>query len=233
MGWLQTRGRSILAFLSDLGGALAFVAVAAGLIVAAITGAVLVAWTAFPQPYFTLLVVGMAFLAVGLVLHFLRAPLTAPEQPQRQPPGPRVADQEASARAAALVRKHEEKAKEEKSKEEEAQKEIANLRRANRRIREELLDNRYVVNRIPRNVEGLLALRFDSWTKEKAALLDQDDPKPHEMASAAYRELQGLLRGRVGENNMDGSPYIHGDPPRQHELDSVELAIDRAVETLV
>lgn len=222
MDWLRTRGRSILAFLSDLGGALVFVASAVGLTVAAITGAVLLALTAFPQPYFTLLVVGMALLAVGLVLHFLREPLSPPQTPV-QP----TADPNAYSRAAALQRRHDEKAREE-----EARKEVADLRRATRRIREELLDNKHVVGRIPLDLEELLALHFDSWTSEKTALLDQDDPKPHEMASAAYRELRGLLRGRVGENDLDGSPYAYGKQPSQRELDSVEQAIDRAVETL-
>lgn len=66
MGQLRTRARAILTFLADLGGALTFVALAAGLIAAAVSGAVLAAWTAFPQPYFTLLVAGVAFLAVGV-----------------------------------------------------------------------------------------------------------------------------------------------------------------------
>jgi hypothetical protein len=224
MGWLRTRGRSILAFLSDLGGALVFVAAAIGLIVAAITGAVLVALTAFPQPYFTLLVVGMAFLAMGLVLHFLREPLSPPPKTPVSP----MADPNAYSRATALQRQHDEKAREK-----EAREEVANLRRATRRIREELLDNKHVVGRIPLNLDELLALHFDSWRTEKTALLDQEDPKPHEMASAAYRELRGLLRGRVSDNDLDGSPYTYGEPPSQRELNSAEQAVDRAVETLV
>lgn len=222
MGWLRTRGRAILAFLADLGGALTFVALAAGLGAAAISGAVLAAWTTFPQPYFTLLVVGIAFLAIGMALHFLREPLSPP--PPKEHPAPQVRNPYSD--AAALQRRHDEKA------EAEAQREAAaNLRRATRRIREELLDNKHVTQRIPTNKDELLALSFDSWRSEKAALLDQDDPKPYELASAAYREVSSLLRGRVEDDGFSGGSYVSGAPSTR-ELDMTEAAIDAAVTAL-
>jgi hypothetical protein len=220
--WLRTRGRAILALLADLGGALAFVTLAVGLIAAAIAGAVLVALTAFPQPFLILLVSGIALLAMGLALHFLRGPLSPPQRsPQTavdSAPAPNAYSQ-----AAALQHQHDEAKR----------KEAANLRRATRRIREELLDNRHVVERVPGDVTELLAIRFTAWEGEETILLDQDDPKPHEMASAAYRQLRGLLRGRVGENELDGGLYAYGEPPSEEELFLVERAIHQAAETLV
>jgi len=224
--WLRTRGRAILALLADLGGALVFVTTAIGLIVAAIAGAVLVALTAFPQPFLTLLVSGIALLAMGLALHFLRGPLSPPQRSPQTPvasaPVPNAYSQ-----AAALQHQHDEKAREDAARED-----AANLRRATRRIREELLDNKHVVERVPGDVEELLALRFNAWEREETCLLDQDDPKPHEMASAAYREIRGLLRGRVAANDLDGTPYTYGDPPSQQEAIWVEQAIDQAVGAL-
>jgi hypothetical protein len=130
MDWARTRGRTILSFLSDLGGALAFVTLAAGLIVAAITGAALLAWTALPQPFFALLVIGIALLAAGLVLHFLRGPLTPPVRPQQVQAAAEAADNPYS-RAALLQRQQEEEKREEAEREE-----AAKIRRATRRIRE-------------------------------------------------------------------------------------------------
>jgi hypothetical protein len=223
MKWLQIKGRAALSFLADLGGALVFVSLAAGLVAAAISGAILTAWTAFPQPYFTLLVVGVAFLVIGLVVHFLRGPLSPP--PPKAPIAPAARNPYSD--AAALQRRHDEKAKEEAD-----QQAAAGLRRATRRIREELLDNKHAVERIPLDREALLALNFQSWRSEKTVLLDQDDSRPHETASAAYRELSGLLRGRIEDNVVDGSPMVVGNPPSGVDLDSAKRAIDEAVSAL-
>jgi hypothetical protein len=43
---------------------------------------------AFPQPFFTLLVLGVALLAAGLVLHFLRERLSPPPSVPSPPPSP-------------------------------------------------------------------------------------------------------------------------------------------------
>ena len=225
--WLRTRGRAILALLADLGGALVFVTTGIGLMAAAIAGAVLVALTAFPQPFLTLLVCSIALLSMGLALHFLRERLAPPKRSPQITAAPAPAPN-AYSQAAALQHEHDEKAREDAARED-----AAKLRRATRRIREELLDNKHVLDQISGDVTQLLALRFNSWEREETLLLDQDDPKPHEMASAAYRGLRGLLRGRVGENELDGSPYAYGEPPSEEELFQVERAIHQAAETLV
>ena len=227
MDWAKTRGRAVLSFLSDLGGALAFVTLAVGLIVAAVTGAALLAWTALPQPFFALLVMGIAMLAAGLVLHFLRGPLTPPVRPQRVQAAAEAADNPYS-RAALLQRQHDEEKGEEAEREE-----VTKIRRATRRIREELLDNDHAIQRLPHNLEELLAIRFEAWKSEQSTLMDQDDPTPHQLASAAYREIQGLLRGRVGENELDGSPYVYGDTPDLGERDHASKTIHEAVRALV
>jgi LPS O-antigen subunit length determinant protein (WzzB/FepE family) len=152
-GWLRTRGRALLSFLSDVGGALAFSVFAVGLIVAAITGTVLLLVDAFPQPFFTLLVLGMALLAAGLALHFLREPL-APSKATVPPPSAHPASDNPYSRAAALQRQHEDdKAKT------EARNRLLEERRAIRRVREELLDNKHVLSRIPGDLDELLSLK--------------------------------------------------------------------------
>jgi hypothetical protein len=225
-GWLLTRGRALLSLLSDAGGALAFVVFAIGLIAAALTGTVLLLLDAFPQPFFTLLVLGMALLAAGLALHFLRAPLTPPPAPASPPPSSAIDNP--YSRAAALERRHENERADA-----EARNRQLEERRAIRRVREELLDNKHVLTRIPGDMNELLSLRFHAWTGEQTTLLEQDDPIPHVKASAAYRELYGLSQSRVGSDEMMGEPYTYGDPPSEVELAAAATAIDEAVEALL
>lgn len=222
-GWLQTRGRALLGLLSDIGGALAFVAVAVGLIAAAATGTVLLLFDAFPQPFFTMLVLGAALLAAGLALHFLRERLSPPPpvlSPSTQAPAPN-----AYSRAAAMQRQHDQEKVEAKDRDR-----LLKERRAVRRVREELLDNKHVLSRIPDDLDELLSLKFHRWNSYESTLLEQDDPTPHINASAAYRELYGLCRSRVGE--AMGEPHTYGDPPSDIELAVAATAIDLAIETL-
>jgi hypothetical protein len=104
-------------------------------------------------------------------------------------------------------------------------------RRAARRIREELLDNKHTLSRLPGNLDELLSLKFHAWSSNQSTLLEQDDPAPHINASAAYRELYGLCQGRVGE--AMGEQHTYGDPPTDAERSAAATAIDLAVETLV
>jgi hypothetical protein len=105
-------------------------------------------------------------------------------------------------------------------------------RRAIRRIREELLDNMHVLSRIPGNLDELLSLKFHAWNSQEATLLELDDPTPHLDVSAAYRELYGLCRGRVGDDDVGGQ-YTYGDRPSRAEIAAVEMAIDKAAGTLL
>lgn len=94
-----------------------------------------------------------------------------------------------------------------------------------------MLDNRHVLARIPGNQNELLSLKFQAWNSQETALLELDDPTPHLDASAAYRELYGLCRGRVGDDELEGQ-YTFGDRPRRSEIAAVEMAIDKATATL-
>ena len=111
-----------------------------------------------------------------------------------------------------------------------ARERVLKERRAVRRVREELLDNRHVLSRIPGNLDELLSLKFHRWSSYELTLLEQDDPTPHINASAAYRELYGLCRGRIGE--AMGEQHTYGEPPSDTELAGAAAAIDLAVETL-
>lgn len=229
MEGLLSKGRAALSFLADLAGALAFVSVAAGLLIAACVGAALAAWTAFPQPYFSLLVVGVAFMATGLTLHFLRNRLTpSPAASTTAPAEPAVAKASSNplSQAAVLQRRHEIEAEAGRRRESEVA-----LRRAVRRIREELLDNDRAVSRSSLELDELLHVSFNYWQTEQATLLDADDPDPHERASEAYRQIRGVLTGRVRDDEMGGS-FTTGDPPRSGEINEVRRAIDKAVQAL-
>jgi len=223
--WLQTRGRGLLSFLSDLGGALALVVAAIALVVAALTGTVLLLLNAFPQPFFSMLVLAMALLAAGLALHFLRGRL-APPPPTPAPPPPAARSSNPYSQAAAMQTRHDQ----EKAAAEERDR-LLEERRAIRRIREELLDNMHVLDRISGNQGELLSLKFLAWNSQESTLLELDDPAPHLDASAAYRELYGLCRGRVGDDEMGGQ-YTYGDQPSGAEITAAKVAIDKASATL-
>jgi hypothetical protein len=225
MEWLKTRGREVVSLLADLGGALAFVVIATTFIVAAVTGAALGAWTAFPQPYFTILVVGMALLAGGLVLHLLRDRLRPPPRPQAVLA--HGAGTEPPSQAAALRRRHETEEAAKKARDRQLRE-----RRALGRIREELLDNKRVLPRLAADVNELLSLNFTEWHKEKTVLLELEDIGPYSNASAAYRELQALGQGRVSDDGFSGELSVYGEPPDEAEISAAERAIDEAVAIL-
>lgn len=186
--WLQTRGRKILSLLSDIGGALALVVLATGLIAAAIAGAVLAVTTAFPQPYLTLLVLGIALLAAGLALHFLRnafpsaksgaAPdLTAPLHEASRTSQPRPGASNPYSQAAAMQRRHDN----------------SEERKALRRVREELRDDRRHVQRAHEgDIRQIQQISFQAWFKDEETLLAMADATPHSAARHAYRELGGI-----------------------------------------
>jgi hypothetical protein len=224
--WLQTRGRGLLSLLSDVGGALAFVVAAIALVVAALTGTVLLLLDAFPQPFFTMLVLAMALLAAGLALHLLRGRLAPP--PSTSAPLPSAAQSSNPYSQAAALQRRRDQAKVAAEDRDRLLKE----RRAIRRVREELLDNMHVLARIPGDQSELLSLRFHAWSSQETTLLELDDPAPHLDASAAYRELYGLCRGRVGDDEMGGQ-YTYGDRPNRAEIAAVEVAIEKATATLL
>jgi hypothetical protein len=215
----------LLSLLSDFGGALAFVVAGVALVVAALTGTVLLLLDVFPRPFFTMLVLAMALVAAGLALHLLRGRLASP--PPTLAPAPSTPQSSNPySRAAAMQTHHDQ----EKAAAEERDR-LLEERRAIRRIREELLDNMHVLSRIPGNQDELLSLKFHAWNSQESTLLELDDPTPHLDASAAYRELYGLCRGRVGDDEMGGQ-YTYGDQPSGAEISAVQVAIDKATATL-
>lgn len=222
MEWLKTKGRAVLSLLSDLGGAITFVVIAAGLIAAAFTGAVFGAWTAFPQPYFTMLVVGVALLATGLTLHFFRDRL------RPRSTGPHDPDVSSShSQAAALQRRRDAEEAAKKARDRQLRE-----RRALGRVREELLDNKRTLARLATDVDELFALRYVEWGREKTVLLELEDSSPYSRASAAYRELRALGRGRISEDGFSSELHAFGDPPNGVEIAGAEHAIDAAVAVL-
>lgn len=224
--WLQTRGRKLLSLLSDLGGALGFVVLAVGLIAAAIAGAVLAAVTAFPQPFLSFLVLGIALLAAGLALHFLRDSLT-PTRRETAPafreadgasqPGSAARDNPYS-RAAAMQRQHDD----------------AKTRKAIRQIREELRDNRRRVQRANESdIAQIRQISLQAWYDGEETLLELADPVPHSSARHAYRELEGIqdvLYIRESSTTL----RLRNQPKELLETDVLTTfeAIDEAIEKL-
>lgn len=202
------RVRAAVSFLSDLGGALAFISLAVGLVAAAVGGATLAALNILDQPYFALLVTGIAFGATGLALHALRSRFGQPRPaPARASSSPRPSPDE---RAMALQRAYEGQFGDSSTQ---------RLRQTSRRVREELLDNRH-------ELEKLLTgdpfypkrLTFERWQEGEQVLLDYVDPEPHRAASSGYREIKAIW-GRF-------------DRPSGADIGSAMRAIDRAVEVL-
>jgi hypothetical protein len=230
--WLRTKGRALLGLLADLGGALAFLSIAATLLSVALIGTILAAIDIFPEPYFTLLVIAVGSLTAGLALVFI--PRLLPE------PVPATSATSASAtelKAEQAARDAEAAAqlKRETSERERAERErdkAMRLRRGTRRIREELLDNDRAVMRVPSRLDELLELNFGVWDADRSVLLDADDPEPHERASHAYRQIRGLLSGRIGEDDFGGGPHTYGQPPTDEEVVAVRRGISKAVEVL-
>jgi hypothetical protein len=228
--WLRTKGRALLGFLADLAGALAFLTVAATLLSVAIIGTVLAAVDIFPQPYFTFLVIGVGGLAAGLALVFLPRllPEPVPVTSAISAPASELKEEQAAQdveAAAQLKRETNERKRAEQGR-------AMRLRRATRRIREELLDNDRAVMRVSSRLDELLELNFGVWDAEKSVLLDADDPEPHERASDAYRQIRGLLNGRIGESDFGDGPHTYGQPPADEEVAGVRRAINKAVDVL-
>jgi hypothetical protein len=194
------------------------VALAIGLVAAAVAGAVLVAIDVFPQPFLTVLILGVAFGAAGIAVHFLRDPLTptpaaAPVStpPIQHRPSPAESERDLQMRQ-----------KEEGSR----------RRRAARRIREELLDAKHLLQRMPeggsRDIDDI---RFTVWDQEKDALLEHDVPGPYTAASDAYRELTALLRTQY--RKVDGLWERNAETELlETDVLSAIQAIDRALVAL-
>ncbi len=184
--WFHARGRKLLSLLSDLGGALSFVVLAVGFIAAAVAGTVLFAIEVFPQPFLSILVLGIALLAAGLALHFLRSYL-APS-PVEIAPSLSAPLQEAAAtswtgsdnaysRAAAMQRQHDD----------------VEALKALRRVREELRDNRRHVQRASEgNIGQIRQISLQAWGECEEILLGLPSSTPHSFARHAYRELEGI-----------------------------------------
>lgn len=230
--WLQTRGRAILSLLSDVGGALAFVVVAAGLLAAAVVGAALVTLDLFPQPFLTLFILGVALLAAGLVLRFLQGPLTpvaAPAPPPLPQTSPGVDNP--YSRAAALQRQHNEG----KAQEEERSRVLAE-RRALRWVREELLDNKHRINRAADgDLEELHHLTGQHWQECEATLLEIENPLPHAKARQAYRKIESIENTQYTRDPGNPRILVPRDFPADlpaSDVQSVIEAIDAAAKSL-
>jgi hypothetical protein len=219
--WLGTRGRALLSFLSDLGGALVFVTAALGLIAAAVVGAVLFALTAFPQPFFTFLVLGVGLLVAGLTVHFLRDRL-APEPQQ----APAVGVKRNPYSDAILAQRQHDEAKRAQAEREQALK----LRRAVRRITEELRDNLALLERD--DVFWEEGYRDSHWREEQTVLLDHHDAAPYQAAREAYRRIGGVFSGRSIVDDW-GNVHMRGDTPYPHEdVKRTRASITHAISTL-
>ena len=217
--WLQTRGRASLSLLSDIGGALALVVFAASLLLAAVAGAALLTLDVFPQPFFTLFVLGMASLGGGLTLHFLRPALTRTSTADAQAVRPLSGfDSE----AAALRRQHDEA-----KADEEARNRMLSERRALRRVREELLDNR---NRIQRahdgDTEEVHHLTSQHWRESETVLLELEDPVPHAKARQAYRAIEVIQNTQYIRDFDNPNVLVRRDFPGELPGDDVRRAID-------
>lgn len=226
--WLRTRGREIVSLLSDLGGALAFVVSAAGLISAAVVGTILVALDVVPQPFFELLVLGVALLAAGVTLHLLRGRLAPPPRPALDPAAARAENPHPQAGVPQRVHDDAEAERESEAK-------ISSRRRALRSIREELLDNRQRVQRAGENdTDRIHELTRDQWTANEDVLLEMPDPEPHAAAREAYREIAGIKGTRYSFNPHLGLWEEKDFPGQLLETDvSTTLeAIDIAAEKL-
>jgi hypothetical protein len=214
--WLETRGRRILSLLSDLGGALGFVVAAVALIAAAVSGAVLLAVTAFPQPFLSFLILGVALLAAGLALHFLRDRLVAPPAASGEI---RSLDfNNPLSQAAALQRQHDAK----------------KPRKALRRVLEELRDDRRYVQRASEgDISQIREIGLRAWYDEEETLLELADPAPHSSARHAYRELEGI-RDVLYYRESATTLTLRKQPKDLLETDvqTTFEAIDAAIETL-
>lgn len=212
--------RATISFLSDLGGALFFAALAVSFAAVAVGGAVLAALDVLDQPYFTLLMVGIALGAAALAVHLLRDRLMRPGTPAPVAVSPDRAlpDLTPNERAAALTRAYQDQF---------GDSAVQKLREASRRIRGELLDNRLHVERV------LGGDPFDSrkfmrskWISYEKALIAHSDPSPHSDSSQAYRELEALK-----ESSRDDF-HVGAGQPLETDLHSAIEAIDKAVKTL-
>ena len=182
--WLGTRGRAIISLLSDFGGALSFVVLAVALITAAVAGAILVAVDVFPPVFLAFLILGLALLAAGLALHFLREPMARSVRSSPATPTPPGTDEsfepdmdDAYARAVAAERRDNE----------------SKARRGLRQIREELRDNRaHVVRAGQGEIRRIQRISLQTWHEEENTLVELQDPAPHAAARHAYRELEGI-----------------------------------------
>lgn len=224
--WFQTRGRRLLSLLSDLGGALGFVVLAVGFIAAAVAGTVLVAVEAFPQPFLSLLVLGIALLAAGLALHFLRSSLTAPRG--ETAPALLVPRQEAEAtswtgsdnaysRASAMQRQHDD----------------AKARKALRRVREELRDDRHHVQRASEgNIGQIRQISLQAWGECEETLLGLPSSIPHSSARHAYRELEGIqdvlyIRESRTTFSLRKQPKVLLETDVHTTLEAIDAAIEK------
>lgn len=222
---LWQRFRGAISFVSDLGGALLFMIAAVGVLAAGIGGTAFVAWGIFPQPFLTFIILGIALGAAGLTLHLLRDQLAPPAKSQ----GAASWDLKwtSNEQAAAIQRAY--------------QKEFGDsatqkFREAVRRIREELLDNRLVLDRtLVGDPFDAGKLRYAKWQSHEAALIAHADPAPHTDASQAYREIAVLFESQHKRTPYD--PHVlqrdpAAEPPLETDLTSAVNAIDQAVETL-
>jgi hypothetical protein len=220
--------RATISFLADVSGALVAVAAAAGLIVAGIAGAGIAALNVLDQPYFTLLVAGLALGAAGLAVHLLGGRLTPSASTRSETTTPPMAvptartptDSTPNQQAAALTRAYQEQFGDVA-----AQK----LREASRRVRGELLDNRLHAERV------LGGEPFDSfkisrskWLSHEGTLIAHSDPAPYGDSSQAYRELDALKDSPRQRDDFD----VDAGQPLETDLQSAIEAIDNAVETL-
>lgn len=184
----------------------------------------------FPQPFLSLLVLGIALLAAGLTLHFLRSRLTPPPRSAAAPPLTlsqpsdeahlvgRVIDGNPYSQAAALHREHE----------------GIKTRKALRRIREELRDDRRRVQRASDgDLREIRQIRFQAWREEEETLLEMTDPEPHSASRQAYRELEGIedviyIRESISTLRLRNEPR----ELLETDIQTTFEAIDQAVRVL-
>ena len=206
--------RATISFLADLGGALLLVVAAVAFLAAALGGAGLAALDGLDQPYFTLLVVGIALGAAGLAMHLLRGRMSPPQ------PVAQVPDLTPDQRAAALQRAYHDQFGDSAT---------LKFREASRSIREELMDSRIALDRVlVGDSFDQSKLRRSKWLSYEKVLIAYTDPAPHAHTSHAYRELAELRNSQYKRSDFDPD----AGEPLETDLRSTIEAIDRAVETL-
>ena len=157
-----------------------------------------------------------------------RKPKAEQNAPQRQAVAVEVSPY---SHAALLQRQHDETAQEERERER-----IVNVRRAFREVREELRDNRLLVQRVGEGeTDAIHELTATKWDLYEGTLLDIEDSEPHSAVRDANRELariQDTQYTRDPENPRVSVRRDFPSDPLETDIATTLEAIDKAIKAL-